>query len=283
MFHFMKRCFINLLNFIILVNIFLIIMNHSDKKVNQSVVKAFKLLDAFTNDKVSWGVRELALKTGYNKSTTYRLLNTLASLNIVHQNTDEKYSLGSKLFELGNRVAIYKAITKSTNNPIKNVALDIQETVLLSILKEDQVFHINKADSLHGLKINTSIGSYQPIHATASGKLLLAFSENNTQEEILNRIPLHKVTKHTIDSVKKLKGKLEQITVQEYALDIEELELGLVSIAIPIRNKEKKVIASISASGPLSRFRTENIPNYIKTLKKGVIEIEKEFTDFESL
>ncbi|CAM1349461.1 Transcriptional regulator, IclR family protein [Tenacibaculum crassostreae] len=279
----MKRCFINLHNFIILVNIFLTFMNDSDKKVNQSVVKAFKLLDAFTNDKTSWGVRELALKTGYNKSTTYRLLNTLASLNIVHQNTDEKYSLGSKLFELGNRVAIYKAISKSTNIPIKNVALEIQETVLLSILKEDQVFHINKADSLHGLKINTSIGSYQPIHATASGKLLLAFSEKNTQEKILNRIPLHKVTKHTIDSIKKLKEDLELITVQEYALDIEELELGLVSIAIPIRNKEKKVIASISASGPLSRFRTENIPNYIKTLKKGVVEIEKEFTGFESL
>lgn len=258
-------------------------MNDSDKKVNQSVVKAFALLDAFTNDKTSWGVRELALKTGYNKSTTYRLLNTLASLNIVHQNSNEKYSLGSKLFELGNRVAIYKTITKSTNTPIKNVALEIQETVLLSILKEDQVFHINKADSLHGLKINTSIGSYQPIHATAAGKLLLAFSEKHIQEEILKRIQLSKVTQHSITNIKNFKEELNKTNSQEYALDIEEFELGLVSIAIPIRNRFNNIIASISASGPLSRFRTKNIPTYIEILKKGVLEIEKEFKDFDSL
>lgn len=258
-------------------------MSDPDKKVNQSVVKAFALLDAFTNEKTSWGVRELALKTGYNKSTTYRLLNTLASLNIVHQNSNEKYSLGSKLFELGNRVAIYKAITKSTNAPIKNVALEIQETVLLSILKEDQVFHINKADSLHGLKINTSIGSYQPIHATASGKLLLAFSKKEVQNEILKRIQLSKATEHTITNLKSFKKELDTIHSQGYALDIEEFELGLVSIAIPIHNKSGNIIASISASGPLSRFRTENIPNYINILQKGVVIMEEEFKDFDSL
>ena len=258
-------------------------MNETEKSINQSVVKAFTLLNAFTTEKNVWGVRELALKTGYNKSTVYRLLNTLTSLNIVHQNSNEKYSLGSKLFELGNRVSIYKAITKSTNTPIKNVALEIQETVLLSILKEDQVFHINKADSLHGLKINTSIGSYQPLHATASGKLLLSFADYSLQHDILQRIKLNKVTQHTITTLSNLNSELNSIQNQNYALDIEELELGLVSIAIPIRNKNKKVIASISASGPLSRFRTENIPNYINILQKGVIDIEKEFKDFDSL
>ncbi len=258
-------------------------MSSDNKTLNQSIIKAFTVLDAFTNDKKEWGVRELANKTGYNKSTTYRLLNTLASLNIVHQNNNEKYSLGSKLFELGNRVAIYKTIAKSTNNPIKNVALEIQETVLLSILKEHQVFHINKADSLHGLKINTSIGSYQPIHATASGKLLLAFSDLATQEDILKNIQLTKVTQHTITNVKTFKKELAKTVNQDYALDIEEFELGLVSIAIPIRNKQQNIIASISASGPLSRFRIENIPNYIHILKKGATLIEEEFKGFDSL
>ncbi len=256
-------------------------MSSDNKTLNQSIIKAFTVLDAFTNDKKEWGVRELANKTGYNKSTTYRLLNTLASLNIVHQNSNEKYSLGSKLFELGNRVAIYKTIAKSTNNPIKNVALEIQETVLLSILKEHQVFHINKADSLHGLKINTSIGSYQPIHATASGKLLLAFSDKT--DEILKNIELTKVTQHTITNAKAFKKELTKTVNQDYALDIEEFELGLVSIAIPIRNRQQNIIASISASGPLSRFRTENIPNYISILKKGATLIEEEFKDFDSL
>ena len=98
-----------------------------NKNLNQSIIKAFYVLDAFTDDKKEWGVRELANKTGYNKSTTYRLLSTLVSLKVVQQNENEKYSLGSKLFELGNRVSLYKSLIAATNQPIKNVALEIFE------------------------------------------------------------------------------------------------------------------------------------------------------------
>ncbi|SEC86298.1 transcriptional regulator, IclR family [Tenacibaculum sp. MAR_2009_124] len=254
-----------------------------DKKINQSIIKAFKLLDVFTEEKKTWGVRELAQKTGYNKSTVYRLLFTLSSLNILHQNSNDKYSLGSKLFELGNRVSIYKAITNMTRTPLKHIALDIQETVLLSILKERQVFHIDKADSLHGLKINTSIGSYQPVHATASGKLLLSFLNIPEKEDIIDHTKFEPYTKSTITSKSKLLAELTKIKHQEYALDIEELETGLVCIAIPVRNKKGHVIASLSASGPLSRFKMENITNYITILNKGMKDIESAFYDFDKL
>ena len=254
-----------------------------NKNLNQSIIKAFTVLDAFTNEKKEWGVRELANKTGYNKSTTYRLLSTLVSLSAVHQNENEKYRLGSKLFELGNRVSLYQSLITVTNQPIKNVALEIQETVLLGTLKEQQVFYINKADSLQGLKISTSIGSYQPIHATASGKLLLAFSSKKTQEDILNNITFNKFTESTITSSHTLKNKLQKIKKQGYALDIEEFELGLICIAIPIFNNKGNVIASISASGPSSRFKMENVKNYISILQKGATLIEKSLQDFDSL
>lgn len=256
---------------------------NDDKSLNQSVIKAFYLLDAFTNDKKEWGVRELADKVGYNKSTTYRILNTLTSLNIIYQKSNDKYSLGSKLFELGNRVSLYQSIKKLTNIAIKNTALTIEETVLLSILKNDKVFHINKADSLNGLKINTSIGSYQEIHATASGKLLLAFSNKNYQDNFINHNNFNSLTGKTITNTSTLKKELTRIKKQGYSLDIEEYELGLVSIAIPVFNKNNKVIASISASGPLSRFRMENVHNYYTILQKGAYEIQKDLNNFESL
>lgn len=254
-----------------------------NKNLNQSIIKAFILLDAFTNDKKEWGVRELANKTGYNKSTVYRLLSTLVSLNVIHQNENEKYRLGSKLFELGNRVSLYQSLITVTNQPIKNVALEIQETVLLGTLKEHQVFYLNKADSLQGLKISTSIGSYQPIHATASGKLLLAFSSVDTQESYFKNNSLTAFTQKTITKKNDLKSKLQIIKNQKYALDLEEFELGLICIAIPIFNKHGNVIASLSASGPSSRFRLENVKNYISILQKGATLIEKSLQDFDSL
>lgn len=254
-----------------------------DKKINQSIIKAFTLLEAFTTDHPVWGVRELAVKTGYNKSTVYRLLYTLSSMNLVQQNQNDKYSLGSKLFELGNRVSIYKTLKNLTNNAIKMVALEIQETVLLSILKEDQLFHINKADSMHGLKINTSIGSYQPLHATASGKLLLAYSSVAQQQHFLNQAALEPYTKHTITTSAGLTKQFSEIQEKGFALDIEEFEPGLVCIAIPVKNKEHKTIAALSASGPLSRFKMENVSNYLNILKKGVSNIERNLLHFEQL
>ena len=255
----------------------------NDKKLNLSVIKAFELLNAFTVEKNTWGVRELAQKTGYNKSTVYRILNTLSVLNVIHQNSNDKYSLGSKLFELGNRVSIYKSIRKLSSDSIKKTALEIQETVLLSIIKDNQAFHINKADSLHGLKINTSIGSYQPIYATASGKLLFSFLDENEKENIINNTKLTSYTKNTITSRNELLKESDKIKNQGYALDIEELESGLVCIAVPIRNKNGSIIASLSASGPLSRFRMKNITKYIGILNKEIKNIEKAFYDFENL
>lgn len=254
-----------------------------NKNLNQSIIKAFILLDAFTDEKKEWGVRELAYKTGYNKSTVYRLLSTLVSLNVIHQNENEKYRLGSKLFELGNRVSLYQSLITVTNQPIKNVALEIQETVLLGTLKEQQVFYLNKADSLQGLKISTSIGSFQPIHATASGKLLLAFSSVDKQEDYFKNTSLTSFTQNTITKKNELKNRLQIIKNQKYALDLEEFELGLICIAIPIFNKKGNVIASISASGPSSRFRLENVQNYISILQKGAYSIENSLQDFDSL
>ena len=258
-------------------------MNADSKNLNQSIIKAFSVLDAFTDDKKEWGVRELATKTGYNKSTVYRLLSTLVSLNVVQQNDNEKYQLGSKLFELGNRVSIYKSLRNLTNTPIQKVALEIQETILLGILKEQQVFHINKADSLQGLKISTSIGSYAPINGSAIGKLLLAFASPDAQKAFLDSVTLKPFTKNTITSTLKLREELQLIQQQKFALDIEESELGLVCIAIPIYNNKGKVIASISASGPSSRFKMENVANYIQILQKGANTIEQSLSDFDSL
>ncbi len=254
-----------------------------NKNLNQSIIKAFILLDAFTNDKKEWGVRELAYKTGYNKSTVHRLLCTLVSLNVIHQNENEKYRLGSKLFELGNRVSLYQSLITITNHPIKNVALEIQETVLLGTLKDHQVFYINKADSLQGLKISTSIGSYQPIHATASGKLLLAFSSSEKQDDYFKSNTLNSFTQNTITKKTELKNCLQTVQNQKYALDLEEFELGLICIAIPIFNKKGNIIASLSASGPSSRFRIENVQNYIAILQKGASIIENSLQDFDSL
>ena len=241
--------------------------------LNQSVIKAFTLLNVFTNDKKEWGVRELANKTGYNKSTTYRLLSTLVALNAIQQNENEKYILGSKLFELGNRVSLYQSLINSTRNSLIKIATDIEETILFGVLKNDQVFYLHKAESLQGLKISTSVGSYQPLHSTAIGKIILAFLPEEKQKQILQKINYKTFTQNTIANAHQLKNELKEIQQQKYALDLEEFELGLICIALPVFNKNNECIGAISASGPSSRFELEKVAHYVSVIKKGIAEI----------
>ncbi|WP_452228581.1 IclR family transcriptional regulator [Lacinutrix sp. MEBiC02404] len=249
-------------------------MNEDVKDLNLSVVKAFTLLDAFTMDKQEWGVRELAIKKGYNKSTTYRLLNTLESLGVLQKNDNDKYLLGLKLFELGNLVAIHKTLRKYSRAPLENIAREIKETVHFGVLDKNKVLYLNKTESPQGLKVSTQIGSYQKAYCTAIGKVLLAFLPEQKIVDYLQTVSLDACTSNTITDRETLLKELKKVRAEGYALDMEELELGLICVAIPVFNKKRQVIASISVSGPSSRFKLENIENYISIIKKGAEAIE---------
>ncbi len=255
-------------------------MKDVNKDLNLSVIKAFRLLDVYLNDKQEWGVRELAKKAGYNKTTTYRLLSTLESLDIVQKNGDDKYILGLKLFELGNLVSIHKSLRNYSRIPLENIAKEIKETVHFGVLSNNRILYLNKAESPLGLKVSTQIGSYQEAYCTALGKVLLAYSSKNLISDYFKNVKLEAHTSNTITSAKDLLIELKQIREKEYALDMEELELGLICIAIPVFNKNKEVVASISVSGPSSRFKSENIASYLSIIKKGASEIETRMSDY---
>jgi IclR family KDG regulon transcriptional repressor len=250
-------------------------MSNDTKDLNLSVIKAFTLLDAFIGDQKEWGVRELAKKTGYNKSTTYRLLSTLEALGALQKNDDDKYLLGLKLFELGNLVSIHKSLRKHSRIPLEQIAREIKETVHFGVLDKNQVLYLNKTESPQGLKVSTQIGSYQKAYCTAIGKVLLAFSPEKKLNYYLDVVSLEACTEHTITEKGLLLTELTKIKEQGYALDMEELELGLICIAIPVFNKQQEIIASISVSGPSSRFKLEKIDDYLKIIRKGAEGIEE--------
>jgi len=249
-------------------------MDKDIKDLNGSVVKAFTLLNAFIGNKKEWGVRELAKKTGYNKSTTYRLLSTLEALGALQKNNEDKYLLGLKLFELGNLVSIHKALRKHSRLPLEQIASEIKETVHFGVLDKNQVLYLNKTESPQGLKVSTQIGSYQKAYCTAIGKVLLAFSSEKVLDNYMASVTLEPCTEHTITNKDLLLKELNKIRKQQYALDMEELELGLICIAIPVFNKQKEIVASISVSGPSSRFKLEKIDAYLSIIRKGTKAIE---------
>lgn len=255
------------------------------KGLKSSVDKTFAILEHFTVENGEWSITELAKELDSNKSTVYRFLSDMKKRGIMYQNPDSgKYGLGLKLFELGNRVQIKSAFIDKTNPELVKVAQNITETVHIGVIKNKQVYYIDKVESPLGLKISTTIGTYKPLHATGLGKILMAYSHQNYEELISHKILEEELTSYTINTItnhQKLFKELRKIKKQGYALDNEELELGLICLAVPIFNQRNEVVASLSVDGPSSRFKIKKLEGYLKIMNAGATEIQKKIGDIE--
>ena len=254
------------------------------QELKSSVHKTFAVIEQFTAEKPEWGVTELAAAMGTNKSTIYRFLADLSKLGIVYKDSvTEKYRLGLKLFELGSRVSLQSAFIDKTHPILQEVAADITETVHIAILKTNRVFYVDKVERPQGLKISSNIGSYNPAHCTGLGKVLLSFQDAEEQASILRILqqhPLQAFTPNTITDEVALLMELNRVKSRGYAIDLEEFELGLICVAVPIFNERGELVASLSASGPANRFEAEKVVDYVTTLQKGATKISEAIGSF---
>lgn len=255
------------------------------KSLKSSVDKTFAILEYFTVQHPEWSITELAKELDANKSTVYRFLSDMEKRGIMYQDpTSDKYGLGLKLFELGNRVQIHSAFIDKTHPVLEEVAENITETVHIAILKDNQAYYVDKVESPQGLRLSTTIGTYKPLHATSLGKVLLAFSAMDYKEFIATELlkkNLDAFTENTITDHKKLEEEFHKIKKQGFSVDYEEYEIGLICVAVPIFNKKNEIVASLSAAGPANRFKVNELRNYVKTLKLGASEIKKNIGDFK--
>lgn len=255
------------------------------KDLKSSVLKTFALLEHFTLARPEWGVTELADAIGSNKSTVHRFLADLHRLEILYKHPEtDRYSLGLKLFELGNRVQLKSAFVDKTHPILVNVAKSIDETVHLAVLKKNKVYYVDKVVKPHGLTISSNIGSYNSSHNSGLGKVLLAHLSEEEQVKALAALAeqgMEASTPNSITDVEHLRAALASVKERGYGLDREEFEVGLICVAIPVFNEAGVVVASMSASGPAARFEEDHLDRYLKILRQGAATIRTAIGHFQ--
>jgi DNA-binding IclR family transcriptional regulator len=117
------------------------------------------------------------------------------------------------------------------------------------------------------------VGSLTPLHATSSGKVLLAALGADERDRILKETGLKARTARTITSRKELDAQLLEVGAKGYAVVREEFEIGLNAVAVPVYNHQGEVVGAISISGPAFRFDPEKIPGLLETLKDAGLKV----------
>lgn len=238
-----------------------------------SVKNALRILKSFTMDEPEKKISELSQELGLNKSTVSRTMTTLASEGFVYKDPEsKKYRLGLSILSLSGVVNNHMDIYRESQ-PVLNKLVDtLGETAHISVLDQLEVVYLQKVDCTHPVRYLTHIGKRNPTYATSSGKVLLAYSDEDLVEEVIEK-GLQQFTKNTITDPVKLKEKLQEVRKNGFAYSIEEILEGVNSIAAPIYDYKGKVIAALSVVGPKQRILPHRINSMAKLVKSSAQEI----------
>jgi DNA-binding IclR family transcriptional regulator len=240
----------------------------------QSVDRALSVLEILAAQGEA-GVTEVAAELGVHKSTAFRLVAVLESRGFVEQLADRgKYRLGFGVVRLAGAAAAQLDIAREGRRICEVLAADLEETVNIAILDSDRAVNVSQARGPAALSTHNWVGQGTPLHATSSGKVLLAHAPDAVRKGLLSR-DLQRFTPATITDPEVLRQDLDRIVEQGWGFTVEEYEVGLSAVAAPVRGADGDVIAALSVSGPSFRMASEDFPKLAKRVLTGADELSR--------
>jgi len=213
-----------------------------------AVSRALAVMDALAAGG-ELGTNELARRTGVNASTVSRLLATLAADGYVDQSPNGRYRLGIRLVQLGNAVIDRLDLRELAQPELEELVTRIGETATLSVPGEHEAITVDFARSPSSVQGVAQIGRPSVAHATATGKVMLAFGHATIPPG-----PLRRYTSRTIADARVLARVVERVRAAGWADAVGEREEDLAALAAPVRGTRGELAAIVGVQGPAARL-----------------------------
>lgn len=240
-----------------------------------SVTSALRVLKVFSDGESELGISGIAQRLQLAKSTVHRLAVTLASEGFLEQNAQNgRYRLGLSLFSLGALVRQRMDVSNQAHSLLGALRDKTQETVHLAILNETSIIYLYNMESAQAIGTRSYIGTRKPAFCTSEGRVLLAFNAPEMAAAVL-REDLVQRTPKTSTNPKVLRQLLEEARQNGYAIDDEESEDGMRSVAAPIRDISGKAIAAIGLAGPIQRLTKKELRRLVPDVLATALAISE--------
>jgi IclR family transcriptional regulator, KDG regulon repressor len=220
-----------------------------------SVRNAARVLKQFLSREPTIGVSELARRLDLGKSTVHRLLQSLAAEGLVEQDPGTGgYRLGLPVFELGEAVRSHLDLHAACGPVLATLREQTGESSQVGVLDGREVVYIERLESSYTLRLFTETGRRVPVHCTSSGKVLLAFLPESRRAAVLAGHELIALTPQTITDPDAFAAELSAVRRRGWSDAVNEREVGVASVAAPIRDHTGTVVAAISIGAPTARL-----------------------------
>jgi IclR family transcriptional regulator, pca regulon regulatory protein len=234
-----------------------------------SLARGLKVIESFEGHTEGQSVADVARQTSLSRAAVRRLLMTLESLGYA-ECTGRVYRLKTRVLKLGFSYLSSTSLPTLAQPILEQVTEAVHESSSLSVLDGDEIVYLARSAAKRVMSVGLSVGSRLPAYCTSMGRVLLAALPETELARYLERVEIKAITPKTITAKALLRDIIGRVRADGFALTDEELELGLRSIAVPVRSRQNRVVAAMNIGVHAARVSTgEMIDRFLPVLREN--------------
>lgn len=242
----------------------------------QSLERGLAVIRAFGAENPELRLSDVARATGLTRAAARRFLLTLVRLGYVRQD-GSAFSLRPRVLELGYAYLSALTLPEVAQPHMEALVAEVNESSSVAVLDDLDIVYVARVPTHRIMTITIAVGTRLPAYATSMGRVLLAALPPKTLGERLERLEVERLTPTTVPDVRALRKRIEQARAAGWAAVDQELEQGVRSAAVPIRDASHAVAAALNVSVHASRMtmpalRREVVPRLLRTAE--AIEVD---------
>ena len=227
-----------------------------------ALARGLEVIKVFTRFTPKMTLSEVSQATGMTRATVRRFLLTLAHEGYVEISA-KHFSLRPKILELGFSALSSMDLWDVVQPVINDLSEKLGESCFSAVLDGDSVIYVARATPNRRVNVGISIGSRVPAHCVSTGRVLLAALPEEQLHQYLDSMTLTKFTPNTVTSKVQLRGILEEVRRQGWSIVDQELEVGLRSLSVPVRDGSDQIVAALNVCCPSTRISLEDMKTRI--------------------
>lgn len=255
----------------------------STSEFSLTVSRALQLLSSFSTGTPSLGLTELSQSLGISKAAVSRLLQALEMHRFVEQNPQtRKYRVGAEALRVGNLFRPQQEIKEAAADLMKTLVAKTGFTSYISVLSQDCMVLTYAVEGTGPIRYSLPVGAQIALHASATGKAALATLTDQQVTAILSRTGMKEWTPRTATEPGRLQADIEKVRACGYAINWEELTMGVGSVAAAILDGNNELLAVISIGFATSQVAREDMPQLGERVLDKAREISNRLANFGS-
>lgn len=241
----------------------------SDYAVHK-VTQALDILEQFRDDVDELTVIELSRRLHMREGRVDRLLATLMAHNYIEQNRGTRgYRLGFKNLKMAQTVLYQTKLYRIAHPVLASLAEVCGETASVAVLNKSHIIEVGAVHSKHPVQVRPRAATHLPVHCTSAGKLLIALEAGQARERLFQGGGLDRYTPNTVTSVEELSLHLQRVAEKGYAVDDEESDREVRSVAAAVRDHSGRVVGAVVITGPSCRIGLDRLAGELIPLVQG--------------